>query len=93
MLLTVHSNGNDLSQDVAIGTLESRDLAELVQAAVVIGDAGRRLNFDELDVEAVGLGHNEKGSGAWVALCKNHRELQGSLFASEKRMQRMATVG
>jgi hypothetical protein len=79
-LLTVHNNGDDLGQDVAIGTLEGRDLAELVQTAVVIGDTGRRLDLNELDVEVVGLSDDEERVGTWVALCKNHCEFQGSLF-------------
>ena len=66
--LTVDGNGHGLGQDVAVGALESRDLAQLVELAVVIGDVGAWLGLDKLEVKTVGLGDGEDGGGARVAL-------------------------
>lgn len=66
--LTVDGDGNALAQDVAVGALEGRDLAELVEQAVVIADALGGLGVDLLDLEVVGLGDGEDGRRARVAL-------------------------
>ena len=68
--LTVDGNGHALGQDVAIGALESRDLAELVQLAVVVANALGRLGVDLLELDVVGLGDSVDGRGAGVALLR-----------------------
>ena len=67
-VLTVDSDGNGLREDEAVGALEGGDLAELVELQVVLRDALGGLGGDELDIEAVLLGHGEEGGGARVTL-------------------------
>lgn len=69
--LTVDGNGHGLGEDVAIGALESWDLAQAVQLLVVVADALGWLGVDQLDVEVVGLRDGEEGGGARVALSRN----------------------
>ena len=66
--LTVDGNGNALAQDIAVAALERRDLAQLVELAVVIAHAFRGLGVDDVELEVVGLGDGEQGGRAWVAL-------------------------
>lgn len=66
--LTVDGNGHALHQHIAIRALKRRDLAELVQLAVVIADALGRLCVHKVELETVGLGDGEDGGGARVAL-------------------------
>lgn len=66
--LTVDGDGNALAQDVAVSALESGDLAELVQLAVVVRDALGRLSVNLLKLEVVGLGDGIDGRGARVLL-------------------------
>lgn len=66
--LTVDGDGNGLRENEAVGTLEGRDLAELVDLQVVGRDALGRLGVDELDVEAILLCDSEEGGGARVTL-------------------------
>jgi len=74
-ILTVNGNGDALAQDVAIGALEGGHLAELVELAVVIADALGRLGVHEVELETVGFGDGEDGSGAWVALDGKEEEV------------------
>lgn len=67
--LTVDGDSDALAQDVSILALESRDLAELVELAVVVADTLGGLGVDQLDVEGVGLGDGEESRGTRVALC------------------------
>lgn len=67
-VLTVDSDGNGLGENEAVGALEGRDLAELVDLQVVRRDALGRLGVDELDVEAVLLCDRKEGGGARVTL-------------------------
>lgn len=66
--LTVDSNSNSLAQDVTVSALEGRDLAKLVELLVVFADALGRLGVHKLEVDVVGLGDCEDGSGARVVL-------------------------
>ena len=66
--LTVDSNGNGLAENEAVGALEGRDLAELVELQVLGGDAFSRHGLDELKVKTVLLRNGEQRSGARVAL-------------------------
>lgn len=68
MRLTVDGNSHGLSQDVAVSALESWDLAQLVELAVVIANALCRLGVDDFNVEVVGLCDGEEGGGAGVTL-------------------------
>jgi len=65
---TVNGNGNALAENVAICTLEGRDLAELVEFAVVLRDTLGWLGVDNFEVELVCFGDSEEGSGARVVL-------------------------
>jgi hypothetical protein len=67
-VLTVDSNGNGLGENEAVGTLEGRDLAELVELQVLGRDTLGRLSGDELDVEAVLLCDSQERGGARVTL-------------------------
>jgi hypothetical protein len=69
---TVDSNGNGLGEGVAIGTLESRDLAKGAELSVLsrlveLG-VGVSLSLNQLDVHVVGLSRDEDGDGARVVL-------------------------
>jgi hypothetical protein len=63
---TVDSNGHALAQDVAIGTLESWDLAKLVEEQVV--GTWRGVDFDNIEVKIVCLCNCENGGAADIAL-------------------------
>lgn len=68
---TVDGDGNDLSEGEAVGTLESRDLAERVELGVLSVGAGRVGDgVDQLDVEVVVLGSDQDRDGASVLLLK-----------------------
>lgn len=67
--LTVDGDGHALVQDVAILTLEGRDLSELVELQVVGRGAGG-IDFNDLKVEIVGLRHGADGRGARVVLSR-----------------------
>lgn len=67
-VLTVHSDGNGLRENEAVGALEGGDLAELVELQVLLRDALGGLGGDELDIEAVLLGDGEERGGARVTL-------------------------
>lgn len=67
-VLTVDSDGNGLRENEAVGTLEGRDLAELVELQVVGRDTLGRLGLDELNVEAVLLCDSKERGGARVTL-------------------------
>lgn len=70
--LTVDGDGNDLGESVAIGTLESRDLAQGAELGVLgrLVEGIRRvaLGVDQLQLHVVGLGRDEDGDGARVVL-------------------------
>lgn len=74
--LTVDGNSHDLGQVEAIGALETRDLAEGVNLAVLSAVIGSRvrLSLDQLEVEAVVLGSDQDGDGTTVFLIKGVRE-------------------
>ena len=69
---TVDSDGNDLRQSVAVGTLESGDLADGAELGVlsrlVERGSGVSLSLDQLDLNVVGLGRDEGGDSATVLL-------------------------
>lgn len=67
--LTVDGDGHALGQNIAVGALESRNLAELVELQVVGADALAGLGVDALQLQAIGLGDGEDGGGARVLLC------------------------
>lgn len=67
--LTVDGDGHALVQDVAILTLEGRDLAKLVELQVVGRGVGG-IDLDDLKVEIVGLRHGADGRGARVVLSR-----------------------
>lgn len=71
--LTVDGDCHGFSQNVTVGALESWDLAQLVELAVVVGDIAG-LGGHELDVEVVGFGDGEEGGGASIALCSRRKE-------------------
>lgn len=75
--LTVHSDGNALSEDEAILADEGGNLAERVELQVLGGGAARR-DIDDLELEVVGLGHSLDGSGAGVTLLPEVRKLSSS---------------
>jgi hypothetical protein len=65
---TVDGNGNALGEDVAVGTLEGGDLAELVELEVLGVDTLGRLGVNNVKVEAVGLCDGQQGGGTGVTL-------------------------
>jgi hypothetical protein len=65
---TVDGNGNALGEDVAVGTLEGGDLAELVELEVLSLDTLGRLGVNDVKVEAVGLCDGQQGGGTGVTL-------------------------
>lgn len=69
---TVDGDGNSLSQSVAIGTLESRDLAlgrDLAELSTRVELGGRvSSGLDQLQVQVVVLGSDQDGDGARVVL-------------------------
>lgn len=69
---TVDSDGNDLRQSVAVGTLEGGDLAEGADLGVLsrLVERGTRvgLSLDQLKLNVVGLSRDEAGNGATVLL-------------------------
>lgn len=65
---TVDSYRNGLSQDIAICSLERRNLAERIDFEVFSRDPIRRHSLDEIKVDLIGLGDSENGSCAWIAL-------------------------
>jgi len=68
-MLTVDGNGNALGEDVSIVANERRDLAQLVDLLVFLGDtASGKVEFLDLELEAVGFGNRLEDYGAWVAL-------------------------
>ncbi|TIA29845.1 hypothetical protein D6C78_09973 [Aureobasidium pullulans] len=67
---TVDGNGNALGEDVAVGTLEGGDLAELVELEVLGLDTLGRLGVNDVKVEAVGLCDGQQGGGTGVTLRK-----------------------
>ncbi|THZ80313.1 hypothetical protein D6C84_07549 [Aureobasidium pullulans] len=56
-----YGNGNALGEDVAVGTLEGGDLAELVELEVLGLDTLGRLGVNDVKVEAVGLCDGQQG--------------------------------
>lgn len=68
---TVDGNSNALGQEVAIAALESWNLAQLVEQAVVIADAFGRLGVDEFELDVVGICDGQEGGRAWVVLQKS----------------------
>ncbi|THX29268.1 hypothetical protein D6D10_08970 [Aureobasidium pullulans] len=68
---TVDGNGNALGEDVAVGTLEGGDLAELVELEVLGLDTLGRLGVNDVKVEAVGLCDGQQGGGTGVTLRKD----------------------
>ena len=66
--LTVDGNGDSLAENEAVGTLEGRDLAELVELQVLSGETVSGNSLDELEVKTVLLRNSEQRSGARVAL-------------------------
>ena len=71
---TVDGNGNALGEDVAVGTLEGGDLAELVELEVLSVDTLGRLGVNDVKVEAVGLCDGQQGGGTGVTLRKESVE-------------------
>jgi hypothetical protein len=67
---TIDGNGNALVEDVAISTDEGRDLAELVVLEVLRAGGGG-VGVDNLEIEAIGLGHGEDGRRPGVGLRKS----------------------
>ena len=65
---TVDGNSHALGEHIAVSALESRDLAEFVEEAVVVAHALCGLGVDLLKLETVGLGDGEDGGGARVVL-------------------------
>jgi hypothetical protein len=65
---TVDGDGNALGEDVAVGTLEGGDLAELVELEVLGVDTLGRLGVNNVKVEVVGLCDGQQGGGTGVAL-------------------------
>lgn len=67
---TVDGNGNNLGQVEAVGTLESRDLAEGLDLAVLSAGVGNGigLSLNQLNVQVVVLGSDQDGEGAPVLL-------------------------
>ena len=74
---TVDSNGDDLGQGEAIGTLESGDLAKGRDLAVLSTRVERGsivgLGLDQLQLEVVVLGSDQDGEGATVVLRRVRR--------------------
>lgn len=66
--LTVDSDSDGLGENEAVGALEGRDLAELVELQVLGRDALGGLGVDKLDVEAVLLCDSKERGGARVTL-------------------------
>lgn len=65
--LTVDGNGHALVEDEAIGALEGRDLAQLVELQVVGGGVGN-VDLDDFELEIVGLRDRTDGGRARVLL-------------------------
>lgn len=69
---TIDGDGDGLGQSEAIGTLESRDLAEGRELAVLSTGVERgsvvSLSLDQLQVQVVVLGSDQDGEGATVVL-------------------------
>ena len=66
--LTVDGDGDTLGQNAAIRALESRYPAQLVELAVVIADAFRRLSVHDVELEVVGFGDGEEYRRSRVTL-------------------------
>lgn len=64
---TVDGNSYALAEDIAIGALESWDLAKLIEQQVVRARV-RGINFNNVEIEVVGLCDGLDGSAAGVAL-------------------------
>ncbi|CRJ91093.1 hypothetical protein BN1723_017030 [Verticillium longisporum] len=60
-------DSNGLREGVAILTKEGGNLAEGVGREVLLGRLGA-IGLNEVELDAVGLGHDEDGSGAGVTL-------------------------
>ena len=56
---TVDGNSNHLAQHVSIAAHEGRDLAQLVEQAVIVADTFVRLGVDEVDLEVVRIGDGQ----------------------------------
>ena len=67
-VLTVDSDGDGLRENEAVSTLESRDLAKLVDLQILGRDALGRLSVDKFDVKTVLLCDSKEGGGARVTL-------------------------
>ena len=67
-VLTVHSDGNGLGENEAIGALEGGDLAELVELQVVGRHALGGLGVDKFDIEAILLRDRQERRGTRVTL-------------------------
>lgn len=67
-LLTVDGDGDGLVEDEAVGALEGRDTAKLVELEVLGRDTVGGLRVDELDIEVVLLRNGEEAGCAGVAL-------------------------
>lgn len=74
---TVHSDGDGLGESEAIGTLESRDLAEgaelLVLSRLVEGSSRVGLSLNQLELQVIALGSDEGGDGTTVLLFESLR--------------------
>lgn len=64
---TIDGNGNALVENVAVSTDEGRDLAKLV-VLEVLSAGGGGVGVDNLEIEAVGLGHSKDSRGPGVGL-------------------------
>jgi hypothetical protein len=72
-VLTVNGNSNSFSQDVAIGTNEGGNLGQRIDFEIsCIGD--RSLSFDELQVQVIGLGCNQRWDSARVLLWEEEKK-------------------
>ena len=67
-VLTVDSDGDGLRENEAVGTLESGNLAELVELQVLGRDTLSRLSVDKFNVKTILLCDSKKGGGARVTL-------------------------
>lgn len=55
-------------EDVTVSTDEGWDLAKRVDLEVLLRDTVGWVGLNNLELNVVGLGHSQNGSGAWVTL-------------------------
>lgn len=74
--LTIDGDSNGLGQSVAIGTLESGDLAQRVNLAVSSAGVSLSvwLSLNQLQVKVVVLGSDQDGDGTRVGLKQTQRK-------------------